>query len=176
MRALVVYESMFGNTHTIAERIATGLRSGIEKVTLCRVDEVDIDKVSSFDLLVVGGPTHMHGMSRPQTRSAGIEEPEKYAPKGALETESKAFGVREWLEQLPPLHATAVAFDTRAPGPGLLTGHASHQIARKLHHLGCVESEKPHSFIVKGADGLAEGEAERAEQWGREIARTGLAG
>jgi menaquinone-dependent protoporphyrinogen IX oxidase len=55
MKALVVYESMYGNTHAIAEAIGRGLArpAEVEIVPVGRLDEVAI---GASDLLVVGGP------------------------------------------------------------------------------------------------------------------------
>ena len=62
MRAVVVYESMSGNTHVVASNIADGLRAAYE-VTLVPVAEASQNLVAEADLLIVGGPTHMHGLS-----------------------------------------------------------------------------------------------------------------
>jgi flavodoxin len=62
MRALVVYESMYGNTREVADNIADGLRTEYE-VTLVPVAEATGDMVADADLLVAGAPTHMHGLS-----------------------------------------------------------------------------------------------------------------
>jgi flavodoxin len=62
MRALVVYESMYGNTHVVASNIADGLRATHE-VTLVPVADATADLVAEADLLVVGAPTHVHGLS-----------------------------------------------------------------------------------------------------------------
>ena len=62
MRTLVVYESMFGNTRAIAEAVAAGLTEAAE-VVLVPVREVTPAHVHSADLIVVGGPTHAHGLS-----------------------------------------------------------------------------------------------------------------
>jgi flavodoxin len=64
MRALVVYESMYGNTHVVAGNIADGLRATYE-VTLVPVAEVTAELVAGTDLLVAGAPTHMHGRYGP---------------------------------------------------------------------------------------------------------------
>ncbi|UVJ41273.1 flavodoxin domain-containing protein [Arthrobacter sp. CJ23] len=62
MHAVVVYESMYGNTRQVAEAIAQGLgASGTAKAV--SVAEVAEDDVAQCDLLVVGGPTHVHGTS-----------------------------------------------------------------------------------------------------------------
>jgi hypothetical protein len=64
MRALVVYESMYGNTHAIACAIAAGLRATHE-VTLVPVSAATPELPAEADLLIVGGPTHMHGAQKP---------------------------------------------------------------------------------------------------------------
>ena len=64
MHTLVVYESMFGNTHKIADGIAAGLRPTGE-VRVVPVHEATDELVAWADLVVVGGPTHIHGMTRP---------------------------------------------------------------------------------------------------------------
>src|SRR5437867_2546462 len=65
MRALVVYESMYGNTHLVADAIADGLRTNGE-VTVVPVKELSAELVDRADLLVMGSPTHVHGMTRPK--------------------------------------------------------------------------------------------------------------
>jgi len=55
MRALVVYESMYGNTRVVAGEIADGLRVGYE-VTVVPVAEATAELVAGADLLVAGGP------------------------------------------------------------------------------------------------------------------------
>ena len=53
MRALVVYESMYGNTHVIAEAIARGLRPAYA-VQVVSVAEARYEQVGRYDLVVVG--------------------------------------------------------------------------------------------------------------------------
>lgn len=72
MRALVVYEPMFGNTHSVATAIAAGLRS-THDVTLVPVTRATADLVATAGLLIVGGPTHMHGMSSAASRRSAAE-------------------------------------------------------------------------------------------------------
>ena len=67
MRAVVVYESMFGNTHAIADAIGKGLEP-VDNVVVVPVVEAGRERLGDADLLVVGGPTHFHGMSRTRTR------------------------------------------------------------------------------------------------------------
>jgi menaquinone-dependent protoporphyrinogen IX oxidase len=83
MRALVVYESMYGNTQVIAGYIADGLRGDYE-VTLVPVAEATRDLVADADLLVAGAPTHMHGLSTRSTRRMAAQAAASSSrPRGA---------------------------------------------------------------------------------------------
>ncbi len=66
MRALVVYESMFGNTRVIADAVAIGLSTWLD-VGLVEVGTADPALNDDVRLLIVGGPTHAFEMSRPET-------------------------------------------------------------------------------------------------------------
>ena len=68
MRAVIVYESMYGNTHAVANSVAEGLRDEACDVTVVPVGRATEELTGHCDLLVVGGPTHMHGLPRPSTR------------------------------------------------------------------------------------------------------------
>jgi flavodoxin len=66
MRAVVVYESMYGNTHQVAEAIGAGLGGAFE-VSVVPVSKAGPAVLADADLVVVGGPTHLHAMSRAAT-------------------------------------------------------------------------------------------------------------
>src|SRR5690242_19397342 len=68
MRAVVVYESMYGNTHLIADAIGRGLVAAACQVDVVPVDRAGQQMLADADLVVVGGPTHAHGISRDSTR------------------------------------------------------------------------------------------------------------
>lgn len=169
MRALVVYESMYGNTRAIAEAVAAGLRPACE-TDVKRAAEVTADDVSAADLLVVGGPTHMHGLPRPSSRDA--------AAKAAvddedltLEPEARGTGLREWFEQLDDGDGKpAAAFDTRLSAPAMFTGRGSLRIAKRLHKKAFKAADEPESFLVDKQNRLLDGELERAQAWGRRLA------
>jgi hypothetical protein len=74
MKALVVYESLYGNTKAIGEAIAASLRSHGLEVDAGPISRISPADVSGAALLVVGGPTHAHGMSRSTTRKTAIED------------------------------------------------------------------------------------------------------
>lgn len=168
MRAVVVYESMYGNTRAVAEAIGNGLRTGAD-VSVVSVVHADEELLRDADLLVVGGPTHVHGVSRPSTRKAAIEAAGKPSSGLSVEPDAEGAGLREWIAARADLHLKAATFDTRMSGPVLLTGHASRGIARLLRARGAQLVGAGESFLVTKANRLASGELERAEGWGTEL-------
>jgi hypothetical protein len=169
MRALVVYESMYGNTRAIATAVAEGLRVS------CDVDVVPVagatpELVAGAGLLVVGGPTHMYGLSRASSRRRAAEASQR--PGGPLlDADARGPGLREWLDALAEGgRSAAAAFDTRLSGPPMLTGRAGLGIARRLRERGFRLVVPPESFIVDKRNHLLPEEPQRAVQWGRRIA------
>ena len=166
MSALVIYESVYGNTRAIAEAIAEGL-GGADVVAVHEAP----DRPEGIDLLVVGGPTHLHGLATVRSRQAGVdamnEDGAGHVEPGATEEP----GLRAWLADLPDGHgAKAATFDTRLDRSPWLTGVASRGIARRLRHRG-YEIVDRESFLVEESEGpLAPGELERAREWGRTLA------
>ena len=130
MRAVVVYESMYGNTHLIANAIGTGLAQVFD-VTVLPVAEAGKVVVADADLIVVGGPTHAHGMSRSSTRKGAMEAAAKSEGDLTVEPGADGPGLREWLDALGKSrpHAKAAAFDTRMAMPAAVTGRASRASA-----------------------------------------------
>lgn len=65
MKAIIVYESMFGNTLQVAETIAENLNN-IEKIetVIKTTKEVDPTEVLDYDLILIGSPNHMGGPTR----------------------------------------------------------------------------------------------------------------
>jgi hypothetical protein len=169
MDVVVVFESMAGNTGEIARAVAEGIarEQPSATVTVGRADDVAPDRAAQADLLVVGGPTHAFSMPTPQSRAGAGKE---------FRIDPPATGVREWLTALPPLDGTRVAaFDTRVRFP--LPGHAAPAISRQLRHHGGRPAAEPHGFLVLGKEGpLADGELERAREWGAELARSLVTG
>ena len=131
MRALVVYESMYGNTHVIASNIADGLRADCE-VTLVPVAEATWDLVADADLLVAGAPTHMHGLSSRSTRRMAAKAAAREPSGLRMDQDAGGPGMRDWLRDLGHRDGLAAAFDTRLNGVPAFTGRASRPIARLL--------------------------------------------
>jgi hypothetical protein len=172
MKAVVVYESMFGATHEVASAIAVGLREWFDEVEVLPVSAAEIAQVVHADLLVVGGPTHVHGMTRPTTRKSAVDQPAKYSST-ELEPGASGIGVREWLTGLSGLSGPSAAFDTRVDGPATMTGRASRGIAHRLHKAGLSTVLPPESFIVEKGGRLRVGETQRAQAWGRTVGAMG---
>jgi Flavodoxin domain len=168
MKALVIYESMYGNTHLIASAIADGLRPHGE-VTVVAVDDVDSELVESADVIVVGGPTHAHGMSRASTRKAAVEAADKEGSDLVLDRDDHTLGLREWFESSSRLDKNAAAFDTRVDLPVSLTGRASKGIARELRRRGATLISEPRSFLVTKDNRLEPHEEARARDWGAQL-------
>lgn len=164
MHALVIFESMFGNTKAIAEAVAEGLGSRMDVETV-GVDSAPVRIPEGVSLLVVGGPTHAFGLTRPDTRATAAEQ------AGSTAT-SPTVGLREWLGRLdpPPLALRAATFDTRVSRPRV-PGSAARKAEKLLRRLGVELVTPPVTFWVRGTPGpLGEGEVERARQWGRDLA------
>jgi flavodoxin len=143
MNALIIYDSLYGNTWEITEAIANALRQ-YGQVRTVPAGIVDAPDFAGLDLLVVGGPTQKHGLS----------------PK-----------MEELLDRIPAEAVEGIptaVFDTRVHIAEWLSGSAADKIARKLQQLGCKLILPAESFFVTGKEGpLEQGELDRAETWAR---------
>jgi NAD(P)H dehydrogenase (quinone) len=61
-KVIIVYESKYGNTKLVAEKIAEGMREveGTETV-INEVKQVDLKKVPDYDAILVGSPNYIGG-------------------------------------------------------------------------------------------------------------------
>jgi hypothetical protein len=169
-RAVVVVESMFGNTEAVAHSVAEGL-SGQFPVDVVRVADAPAVIPDDVQLLVVGGPTHAFGLTREGTRLAARDQ-------GAKPSTGVEVGLREWLGCLQP-RSTALAvaaFDTRIKKTGV-PGSAARGAMRRLRRLGMRAAVRPTSFYVAGMQGpLLDGELARARRWGAHLATKAAVG
>jgi hypothetical protein len=159
MKALVVYESVFGNTAEIARAVAEGLSRHAE-VTLADVRGARPEYAERFDLLVAGGPTRAFSMLPAQQRPDAVRQRNGRRPE---------FGLRDWLRMLPAGdHLEVVAtFDTRPEESRWLNGSAARRAAHLLQHLGYQLVADPMSFYAVTPDGpLVKEERSRAREWG----------
>lgn len=170
MKALVVFESMYGNTAAVAAAVAEGL-SALIPVDLVEVGVAPVALSDDVGLLVVGAPTHAFGLSRPRTRADAARHSD-----GPLVSPGE--GMREWLERLedPPHPIVVAAFDTRVDRPRV-PGSAARAAAKRLRRRGLSRIGEPESFYVEDADGpLVAGERQRARAWGARLGADLLAG
>jgi flavodoxin len=148
VKALVVYDSVYGNTEKVAKALAAGLESGGVEVDVVKVDAVKFDVLGEVDLLCVGSPVHGWSASKP---------------------------VKEFLERLKSVKdlngKKAFAFDTKM-SKSRLAGSAGGRIERKLKDLGFTIAKSSESAIVRGREGLLEESAEETfKQRGAELAK-----
>ena len=165
-RALIVYETMFGNTERIARAIRDGLRRHVpaDAVPVNRAPDVVPGDVR---LLVVGGPTHAFSMSRLSTRQDAWKQGDVVMP---IEV-----GIRDWLGVLPDdrsQHLRVTTFDTRIAKVRRLPGSAARSAAKLLRRRGYRMLSTSESFFVNETTGpIRDVEIERAQRWGEELGR-----
>jgi hypothetical protein len=162
VRALVVYESTFGNTRRVAESIRDGLAETVG-VDIRSVDDTTPVVLADYGLIVVGGPTHAYGMSTSVSRAQARDGQPGHA--------DAVGGIDQWLPRLGPEYAGMIAaFDTRYGRHRSWPGSASRAIRQQLRRAGLTLLDR-HSFLVSTATGpLRDGELYQARIWG-----TGLA-
>ena len=158
MKAVVVYESIWGNTAQVAQAIAEGI--GPDTAVLSTA-EATPERIAQADLLVAGAP--IQGFSLPNDRMREGIRPDT-DPKPNLSAPT----LRSWLEHLPAGHGRAASFDTKIRWS---PGSATAVIDRELAKAGYEPVVRGEHFVVKGQYGpLREGEIERARAWGEELA------
>ena len=168
-RALVIYESMYGNNQQVAEAIAEAIQtSGIE-AEIIEVDSAPTTIPEDVSLLVVGCPNHAAGMPRQSDREASAKRTDKPLV-------SQGIGLREWFDRLERGRQgiPAAAWDTRMSKPRFLRwfDRAASAVEKRLRKHGFEVRESAEHFYVTEATGpLADGELERARGWGERLAK-----
>ncbi len=150
MKALIIYDSVYGNTENIARAIGDGLTGEVKVV---HVGDANPSELKMFDLLILGSPVHG---GRP---TPALEAFVKQLPANSLKGMSVA------------------AFDTRfeaeEQGVGLrlvmsVIRYAAERIAKDLAKKGGRLVAEPEGFIVENKEGpLKQGELERASKWAK---------
>ena len=159
MKAVVVYESLWGNTAAAAQAIAEGLGEGA--VALSTAEAIP-DVVAGVDLIVGGSP--LLGFSLPtQEMIDNIAKDGSTPPKDTSQPTMRA-----WIEQLPAGSGRGAGFETRI---WWSPGSAAKTIEKMLAERGYVPIAAVGKFIVTGRYGpLKDGELDRARAWGKELA------
>ena len=163
MKAVVVYESLWGNTEAVARAIAEGIGPD------ARVVNTDVpagEVVADADLVVAGAPVIGFSLASDSSRRT-IASTEAGAPRPP---DLAHPSLRSWLEGLPPGNRGAAAFETRIWWS--LRG-ATGDIESGLRKAGYRLVAKAAKFVVTDKYGpLREGELDRARAWGAELARS----
>lgn len=160
MKAVVVYESLWGNTAAIARAIAEGIGDGAQALSTA---EATPEALVGTDLIVAGAPVLAFHMSSDRTRATIAARPEPGAPVPDLSHPS----MQSWLDALAPGTTPCAAFDTEVRGP---FGKAAPAIAAALQAKGHGLLEPGEGFVVSGKYGpLRPGELERASRWGEHL-------
>lgn len=156
MKAMVVYDTGYGNTEKIAQAIGQALGPP-EEVEVVRVGGAQPEQLAGVTLLIVGSPT------------------QKFRPTGATTS---------FLKDIPQNGLQGVkvaAFDTRFPESEIervrilaffvrIFGYAAKPIADRLEKKGGELVIPPEGFFVEGTEGpLQDGELERAASWAKQI-------
>ncbi|WP_291379814.1 hypothetical protein [Demequina sp.] len=169
MPAIVVYESLWGNTAAIAHAIGEGIGEG----TLVRhTGEIEPAEAASAHLLVLGAPVHAFNLPTESSKKSVAERP---LTPGDFAPDVSQPPLRAWLEGLPQASAVAAAFDTRVRGP---LGHGgASRIEKALTELGYRIADRSQGFYIvnqknvkAAASMLRAGEIDRAHEWGQLLA------
>ncbi|HWC35105.1 MAG TPA: flavodoxin domain-containing protein [Mycobacteriales bacterium] len=169
MRVVVAFESMYGHTRSLAQAIAEGFEA--DSVTVLPISQLDRQTLAAADVLIVGSPTHAHGLPRVGTRKVAIASAHVPGDDQEVDPSAASTGVREWLATLPAkVQVTAATYDTRFRPPAWITGHPARHVARRLRRSGAELLAHPTSFYVDHHEQLRAGELERARSWGKRLA------
>jgi hypothetical protein len=161
MKAVVVYESHWGNTEAIARAVAAGFGPAAEALT---TDQASGAVLMDADLVVAGTPLIAFRLPSDKMRDGIAAESSKAPSPPDLSHPSMS----SWLDNLSRGHGRSASFETRMRwSPGGATG----AIDRGLEAAGYRSVGKGRRFIVKGKYGpLRDGEIDLARQWGAELA------
>jgi flavodoxin len=154
VKALVIYDSVFGNTEKVAQAIGEALE-GQAEVSVLKVGDVPPEFWTSLDALIVGSPTRAFSAT-PATKKllSGISR------QGLQGVRVAAFDTRMDVDKAPGILKALVK----------LFGYAAEPLAATLRKKGGQEALPPAGFVVGGTEGpLGEGELERAASWAGQI-------
>jgi flavodoxin len=147
VNVLVVYDSKWGNTESIAKAVAAGIGKNAKAI---KIDQSETIKTETMDLLIIGSPVIGGKPTKP---------------------------IQEYMKKLSHTldrKMRVATFDTRMTMKfAQKFGFAAVRMANELLENGNTLIAEPMGFIVVGQKGpLAEGELERATKWGKELTKT----
>ena len=158
MKALVVYDSYFGNTEKCAQAIQEALATGAGEggqVDIVKAADFAPSQLAGLDLLVVGSPTRAFRHSPAIAKMLG-----QIPPKALSGIKTAAFDTRMRIEDAPGFLKVMIG----------IFGYAAEKIARKLAGKGGIQAVAPDWFYVVESEGpLSDGETERARAWATRV-------
>ncbi|MDR3686109.1 MAG: hypothetical protein P4L93_04015 [Coriobacteriia bacterium] len=162
VKAVVVYESLWGNTAQIARAIAEGIGPDTRTVSTSEATAACADGI---DLLVTGAPLLGFDLPTDAMRASIASNP----GAGPTPPDVDHPSIRSWLEALGTTDAACATFETRI---WWSPGSAAKKMLAMLQAKGLHRIAEPAKFIVTGRYGpLKAGETDRARAWGAELAR-----
>ena len=158
MKALIVYDSFFGNTEKIALAIGKAFGNAKE-VTICKAVDVKPNMLDGLDYLIVGSPTRA------------------FSPSPATKSFLKGIPSKQLVGVKVAAFDTRIAMTDKVPGflrfMVKLFGYADKPILDSLKKKGGQETVPSEGFFVLDSEGpLEKGGLERAVVWGKQIKRT----
>jgi hypothetical protein len=173
VRAVVVYESLWGNTAALGRAVATGIGSMTRAWSTI---EISPESVVDADLLVLGAPVHSFGL-RELAAIEAIRKPVEGTDAPAPEVERQL--MRRWLTNLPPSDTSVAVFETRIQdlvGEGGAPDLVEALTARGYRLVVPVECFQVERLPIDSGPGswVRPGETERAREWGKRLAATVL--
>ena len=159
MKALVIYDSVFGNTERVAQAIGQALLAEGHEVQTLRLTEASPQQATEVDLLIVGSPTRAFRPTPAITQFL-----KDIRDNGLRGVKVGAFDTRVSLEEVNSRVLTVFV---------KLFGYAAEPMAKRLRQKGGAQALSPEGFIVTGKEGpLREGELERAAAWAKGLLAT----
>lgn len=144
-KAIVIYDTKYGNTKKVAEDIASGIKDEGMEVSIKEVKKTKKNEVSKYDLLVLGAPTHINNAKK---------------------------DTKKFLKKLKGTDLSSVkfaAFDTRITNA---RKGASMKIESVLSELGAAKLQDGLTVWVTGMKGpLEDGSEEKSKAFGSELAK-----
>ncbi len=161
MKAVVVYESLWGNTAAIAHAIAEGMGPGCRALSTAQACDAEMEAV---DFVVAGAP--ILGFTLPTDSMRQQEATDRKAPKPA---DLSHPSMRNWLKSLPKQDGgKCAAFETRI---WWSPGSSAKQILSGLERAGYQPVAREKFLVTGGYGPLKDGEIERAHEWGSKLAQ-----
>jgi len=146
-KVIIVYETRYGNTKKVAEKISEGLRTRtsiqVDAKNLKDIDEKDVPK---YDVILVGSPNHMGGPTR---------------------------GIKKFIDKLSKLNLKGkqfAAFDTCSPKDlEKAVKKMEKSLAEKIPGIKIIPPSL--SVIVLGMKGpISEEELTKSVEYGKKLA------